>query len=53
MAGVGGAVGGVVGSAVSGALNPTETEAPKPANDMATFKAKVEKLAMMKERKAF
>lgn len=49
MAGVGGAVGGVVGSAVSGALNPTETEAPKPANDMATFKAKVEKLAMMKE----
>lgn len=49
MAGVGGAVGGVVGSAVSGALNPTETEAPKPANDMVTFKAKVEKLAMMKE----
>ena len=49
MAGVGGAVGGVVGSAVSGALNPTETEAPKPADDMATFKAKVEKLAMMKE----
>lgn len=53
MTGVGGAVGGVVGSAVSGALNPTETEAPKPANDMATFKAKVEKLAMMKERKTF
>lgn len=49
MAGVGGVVGGVVGSAVSGALNPTETEAPKPADDMATFKAKVEKLAMMKE----
>lgn len=49
MAGVGGAVGGVVGSAVSGALNPTEAEAPKPADDMATFKAKVEKLAMMKE----
>lgn len=49
MAGVGGAVGGVVGSAVSGALNPTEAEAPKHADDMATFKAKVEKLAMMKE----
>lgn len=49
MAGVGGAVGGVVGSAVSGALNPTEAEVPKHADDMATFKAKVEKLAMMKE----
>lgn len=49
MAGVGGAVGGVVGSAVSGALNPTEAEVPKHADDMATFKAKVEKLAIMKE----
>lgn len=49
MAGVGGAVGGVVGSAVSGALNPTEAEVPKHADDMVTFKAKVEKLAMMKE----
>ena len=49
MAGVGGAVGGVVGSAVSGALNPTEAEVPKHADDMATFKAKVEKHAMMKE----
>ena len=49
MAGVGGAVGGVVGSAVSGALNPTEAEVPKHADDMATFKAKVEKLAMIKE----
>lgn len=49
MAGVGGAVGGVVGSAVSGAMNPTEAEVPKHADDMATFKAKVEKLAMMKE----
>lgn len=49
MTGVGGAVGGVVGSAVSGALNPTEAEVPKHADDMATFKAKVEKLALMKE----
>lgn len=53
MAGVGGVVGGVVGNAVSGALNTiTETEsAPQaaPADDMAAFKVKIDKLTMMKE----
>ncbi len=50
MAGVGGAVGGVVGTAVSGAMNATQTEQPiTPADDMAVFKAKVEKLTLMKE----
>lgn len=54
MAGVGGAVGGVVGSAVSGALNAADgaTPAPQaaaPADDMAAFKAKIDKLTMMKE----
>ena len=43
MAGVGGAVGGVVGNAVNGAI------AGQPADDMAAFKAKVEKLTVMKE----
>ena len=44
MAGVGGAVGGVVGNAVGGALQAAQT-----TDDMAAFKAKVEKLGMMKE----
>ena len=54
IAGVGGAVGGVVGSAVSGALNAADgaTPAPQaaaPADDMAAFKTKIDKLTMMKE----
>ncbi|MCR4594115.1 MAG: SPFH domain-containing protein [Clostridiales bacterium] len=52
MAGVGGAVGGVVGSAVSGALDSANQPAPQqaqPQDDMAAFKAKIEKLTMMKE----
>ena len=52
MAGVGGAVGGMVGGAVSDAMNAATAPAPapqQPADDMATFKAKVEKLTVMKE----
>ena len=54
IAGVGGAVGGAVGSAVSGALNAADgaTPAPQaaaPADDMAAFKTKIDKLTMMKE----
>ena len=54
MAGVGGVVGGVVGNAVSGAMNaaaePAQTAQPaQPTDEMAAFKAKVEKLMMMKE----
>ena len=54
MAGVGGVVGGVVGNAVSGAMNaaaePAQTAQPaQPVDEMAAFKAKVEKLMMMKE----
>lgn len=53
MAGVGGVVGGVVGNAVNGAMNAAaETPAPSasaPVDDMAVFKAKVEKLTVMKE----
>lgn len=51
MAGVGGVVGGVVGNAVNGAMNAaTETPTPfDPADDMVTFRAKVEKLTIMKE----
>ncbi len=51
MAGVGGVVGGVVGNAVNGAMNAAaETPASAaPADDMAAFKAKVEKLTVMKE----
>ena len=57
MAGVGGAVGGVVGGAVNNAMNavsqpaqPFQTQqSPQPADDMASFKAKVEKLTVMKE----
>ena len=48
MAGVGGAVGGVVGNAVGGALNTTQQSAGV-TDDMAVFKAKVEKLTIMKE----
>ncbi len=50
MAGVGGAVGGVVGSAVNGALSGASVGQPaqvSPADDMAAFKAKVEKLQIM------
>lgn len=49
-AGVGGAVGSVVGNAVNGAMN-TVAEQPaqsQPTDDMAVFKAKVEKLNIMK-----
>lgn len=54
MAGVGGAVGGMVGNAVTGAMNAAaQTPAPAatsaPADDMAAFKAKVDKLNVMKE----
>lgn len=54
MAGVGGAVGGVVGNAVGGALQaatePTQPAQPaQTTDDMAAFKAKVERLGMMKE----
>lgn len=57
MAGVGGAVGGIVGNAVGGALQaasepaqPTQpTQPAQTTDDMAAFKAKVEKLGMMKE----
>ena len=51
MAGVGGAVGGMVGGMMNDAMN-TATVPTTPTNadnDMATFKAKVEKLTMMKE----
>ena len=51
MAGVGGAVGGVVGNAVGGALQAAAepTQPTQPSDDMAAFKAKVEKLGMMRE----
>lgn len=54
MAGVGGAVGGVVGNAVGGALQAASepaqpTQPAQTTDDMAAFKAKVEKLGMMKE----
>lgn len=59
MAGVGGAVGGVVGGAVNSAINsatpPAQTVQPVQSQpsmgdgDMAAFKAKVEKLTVMKE----
>lgn len=58
MAGVGGAVGSVVGNAVNGAMNAAQTEQPQaaqataaaqPADDMTAFKAKVEKLTVMKD----
>ena len=53
MAGVGGAVGGMVGGAVNDAMHaaaqPAKAEYPAPADDMAAFRAKVEKLTVMKE----
>ena len=51
MAGVGGAVGGMVGGMMNDAMGAaTAPVTPAtPANDMATFKAKVDKLTMMKE----
>ena len=49
MAGVGGAVGGFVGNAVNGAMNAQSAQPVQPADDMAAFKAKVEKLAIMKD----
>lgn len=56
MAGVGGAVGGMVGGAVNDAINevspkenPSESEKSNEADDMTVFKAKIEKLKLMKE----
>ena len=51
MAGVGGAVGGMVGNALNGAIGQSAepVKAPDAADDTAAFKAKVEKLAIMKE----
>lgn len=56
MAGVGGAVGGMVGGAVNDAINdispkenPSETNKANEADDMTVFKAKIEKLKLMKE----
>lgn len=48
LAGVGGAVGGVVGSAVNNAFESVNNQ-PQQADDMAAFKAKIDKLTMMKE----
>lgn len=52
MAGVGGAVGCMVGGMMNDAMisatNPTPIQ-PQPADDISTFKAKVNKLTMMKE----
>ena len=55
MAGVGGAVGGMVGGAVGSAMEaaaqptPPPQQTTQPTGDMASFKAKVEKLTVMKE----
>lgn len=51
MAGVGGAVGGFVGGAVNNAMDSAvQSAAPaQSADDMAAFKAKVEKLTVMKD----
>lgn len=53
MAGVGGVVGNVVGTAVNGAINDSATannaQNAQPQDDMAAFKAKIEKLTMMKD----
>jgi membrane protease subunit (stomatin/prohibitin family) len=51
MAGVGGAVGGMVGGMMSDAMNTATAPATPaaPVDGMAAFKAKVEKLTMMKE----
>lgn len=55
MAGVGGAVGGVVGGTVNNAMNSITEQSvqqpnqPSSNDDMASFKAKIEKLTIMKE----
>lgn len=52
MAGVGGAVGGVVGGAINNAfdgINNQPQQPQQPTDDMAAFKAKIDKLTMMKE----
>ncbi len=51
MAGVGGAVGGMVGGMMSDAMNTATAPATSaaPTDGMAAFKAKVDKLTMMKE----
>ena len=50
MAGVGGAVGGMVGGMMNDAINTAQAPTPAQANDdMAAFKAKIDKLTMMKE----
>lgn len=51
MAGVGGAVGGLVGGAVNNALDSANApvQQSQSQDDMATFKAKINKLTMMKE----
>ena len=48
MAGVGGAVGGIVGSSVNTAINAV-SQPSQPTDNMAEFKAKIEKLTLMKE----
>lgn len=49
MAGVGGAVGGIVGGAVNNAFEGMNTQPAPPQDDMAAFKAKIDKLTMMKD----
>ena len=52
MAGVGGAVGGMVGGVMNDTMNSVMSSAPtqtQPADDMVAFKAKIDKLTMMKE----
>ena len=54
MAGIGGAVGGVVGSAVNGAISSSAQPVQQPVkqeqnDELSSFKAKVEKLTIMKE----
>ena len=50
MAGVGGAVGSMVGGTVNNALSAAQQpEAAQPEDEMAAFKAKVEKLTVMRE----
>lgn len=49
MAGVGGAVGGIVGGAVNNAFESMNTQPALLQDDMAAFKAKIDKLTMMKD----
>lgn len=49
MAGVGGAVGGIVGGAVNNAFESMNTQPAPPQDDMTAFKAKIDKLTMMKD----